>query len=105
MMSDLGLGLDAQQDLLNMAADYLDLAKLATTLGATLPEDSLRKKIALYSAHDVSTFLGGYLLEYAIHNHGIEIAPIILKRTRGWTFLLSRYLTTICPFPWMKNAN
>ena len=82
MMSDLGLGLHAQRDLLNTADRYIDLAKLATTVGATLPEAILREKIDLYSSHQVDTLLGGYLLEYAIYHHGMEIAPYYFEENQ-----------------------
>ena len=82
MMSDLGVGLTVQKDILEMSADYLDLAKLATTVGATLPEEPLKQKIGLYKSYGVEPFNGGYLLEYAIFHHGMDIVPYYFEENK-----------------------
>ena len=63
---DWGLGLAEQADLLRIAGEYIDLAKIAVGVSRLLDADLLREKIALYRQHAVVAFPGGQFLEYAL---------------------------------------
>ena len=63
---DWGLGLAEQADLLRVAGEYIDLAKVAVGVSRLLDASLLREKIALYRQHAVVAFPGGQFLEYAL---------------------------------------
>jgi phosphosulfolactate synthase len=66
MVIDKGIGLRAQNDLIESAGEFMDLAKIVTCLSGIYPEDHLRKKIELYQNHQIEVFPGGMFLELAI---------------------------------------
>ena len=66
MVVDKGIGLQAQQDLLESAGEFIDLAKIVTCLSGVYAEDYLQRKISLYQEHQVEVFPGGMFLELAI---------------------------------------
>lgn len=66
VVADRGLGPNAQDDLISMAAPFIDRAKLAMGLARLLPEDVLHDKIAQYSCADIPVFLAGEVSELAI---------------------------------------
>jgi len=74
MLCDLGLGLHEQKDVLDLASDFIDIAKIATGIAGTISEDVLRNKINAYSEYQVDSFLGGMFLEYAIFHQGMDTA-------------------------------
>ena len=65
MMIDWGIGLRLQEDYLDVAGDYVDLAKIAIGISGILTRDYLERKIRAYRDHDVITFPGGGFLEFA----------------------------------------
>jgi phosphosulfolactate synthase len=70
MMIDAGLALGAQQDLMELAGDYVDLAKIKTGTARLYREEHLRQKLAQYVAHGVKPFIGGQFHEYVFAVHG-----------------------------------
>ena len=66
MMIDWGLGLGAQADYLEVAGEFVDLAKIAVGISGLLPLPLLKQKISLYKQHAVEPFPGGGFLEYAV---------------------------------------
>lgn len=72
MMVDFGIPLGATRDLLELAADSIDLAKIAVGTAALYPTDVLAKKLAAYEAARVTAFPGGQFLECAIHLGKVE---------------------------------
>ncbi len=72
MMIDWGLPVGQQADLLGIAGNYVDLAKIAGGSSRLIEEEYLAKKIALYKKHSVSPFPGGMFLEYAVQQ-GVEM--------------------------------
>lgn len=62
---DKGLGLGAVQDVLSVAAEYIDLWKLAFGTAPLYPNGLLRSKVALLREHGVEPCPGGTLLESA----------------------------------------
>lgn len=66
MVIDKGLGLAATRDLLDLAAPYMDLLKLAFGTTAFYSERLLRAKIAAAAAAGVVVYPGGTFLEVAV---------------------------------------
>lgn len=67
MMVDWGIPLGEQRDLLALAADFFDLAKIAVGISGLLPEDVLTRKITTYREAGIEPFPGGQFLELAHH--------------------------------------
>jgi phosphosulfolactate synthase len=70
MMLDAGLPVGAQRDLLDLAGEYVDLAKLKTGSARLYPPTVLARKLALYRARKVQPFLGGQFHEYVFATQG-----------------------------------
>ncbi|MCE8024369.1 phosphosulfolactate synthase [Billgrantia aerodenitrificans] len=66
IVADRGLGRHAQEDLLELAADYIDIAKLAMGVARLLDPEVLHAKLASYARHDIPTFFAGEISELAI---------------------------------------
>lgn len=66
MMVDFGHPVGATADLLELAGDAIDLAKVAVGTAALYEEELLSRKLRLFRDHDVVPFPGGQFLEYAI---------------------------------------
>lgn len=79
MMADFGMPLRATEDLLELAADAIDLANIAVGTAALYSETDLRRKISSYRERDVVAFPGGQFLEYAIHH---DVIPGYLADAR-----------------------
>jgi phosphosulfolactate synthase len=62
---DKGLGYHAALDLVEQAADYIDLVKLGWGTTRLIPEETVRKKIALYRDNQIMVSNGGTILEIA----------------------------------------
>ncbi|MBN9747874.1 hypothetical protein DMP23_43475 [Amycolatopsis sp. A1MSW2902] len=69
---DFGLGTAAQQDLLEIAGDAMDHAKLVVGVAGLIPLSLLRRKNELYRDYGVEPFPGGMFLEYAIAHDRAE---------------------------------
>lgn len=61
VVSDKGMSLNDAANLLNVAAPYVDMVKLA--FGTALVTPMLKEKIQLYQSHNIKVFLGGLLFE------------------------------------------
>lgn len=66
MMVDFGLPVGATEDLLELASDAIDLAKVAVGTAALYDEELLARKLRLFHDYQVIPFPGGQFLEYAI---------------------------------------
>ena len=85
MVIDWGLGPHAQEDLLTVGADYVDLAKVAVGVSRLLPNDSLRQKIGAYQQRGVEPFPGGQFLEYAeINGLSGHYLPAVCEAGYRW---------------------
>lgn len=62
---DKGLGYYAALDLVEQAADYIDLIKLGWGTTRLIPEKAVRKKITLYRDNQILVSNGGTILEIA----------------------------------------
>ena len=63
---DRGLGVKAEEDFLNIGADYVEVAKIMVGLPAVIEDQTLSKKIDLYHQNNILAFPGGQFLEYVI---------------------------------------
>ena len=70
MIVDQGLPLAQQADLLELAGDYADLAKIKTGSARLYPEEMLVGKLDRYRRHHVQPFLGGQFHEYVFATQG-----------------------------------
>jgi len=70
MIVDHGMPLGFQGDLMRLAGDYADLAKIKTGTARLYPEAYLRAKLAAYRRHAVQPFLGGQFHEYVFATQG-----------------------------------
>lgn len=66
MMLDKGLGLNALDDLLELASDYISFAKFGWGTAAVLNPALIKEKNRRYRAHRIPTYPGGTLLEVAL---------------------------------------
>ena len=66
MMIDFGLGLHQQEDILQLASEYIDSAKIAVGVARLLPRELVMRKINLYKQYNVVPYPGGQFLEYAV---------------------------------------
>jgi phosphosulfolactate synthase len=70
MIVDAGLPAAAQADLMTLAGDYVDLAKIKTGSARLYPEKILRQKLKNYRQCRVQPFLGGQFHEYVYATQG-----------------------------------
>ena len=82
MMIDWGMGVERQRDLLEVAGEAIDIAKLAVGLSGIIPEKVLRKKLDVYAEHNTEVFIGGQFLEYGIYHQGLDIAGRYFEEAR-----------------------
>lgn len=73
MLIDWGMGLEAQDDIIQIAGPFIDLAKIAVGISGLLPLDLLRRKIESYHANNILAFPGGMYLEYAISLGKVDV--------------------------------
>lgn len=71
MMMDWGIPFNAQADLLELVAPFVDLAKLVVGTAGLYEEAYLQRKLACYREHRISPFIGGQFLEYVLHSQGM----------------------------------
>ncbi len=69
MVIDKGLGIAATQDLLDLAADYIDYIKLAFGSSVLYNTEVLQEKIALVKSYNVEIYPGGTLFEIAAYQN------------------------------------
>jgi phosphosulfolactate synthase len=76
MMIDDGIPLGQTEDIVELAGDYIDLAKIKTGTARLYPREALRRKLELYQKHQIQPFIGGQFHEYVIAMCGEEsLAP------------------------------
>jgi phosphosulfolactate synthase len=67
MITDKGMSAGETKDFLSVAANYVDIAKLA--FGTPVVTNHLKEKIEIYHSHNVPVYFGGILFEaYIIRN-------------------------------------
>ncbi|HUG76956.1 MAG TPA: phosphosulfolactate synthase [Burkholderiales bacterium] len=75
MMLDPGLPPGGQADVLALAGDYVDLAKIKTGTARLYDEKILVMKLKRYRRHRVQPFLGGQFHEYVFATQGSKALP------------------------------
>lgn len=86
MVIDKGLGLGQTADLLEAAADYIDLVKIGFGTSVLYPRGVLEAKIRLIKSYGVDVCPGGTLLEVACWQGRLE--PFLERaRVLGFTFI------------------
>jgi phosphosulfolactate synthase len=73
MMLDKGLGLNQTEDLLDMAADYIDFHKLSFGTSALYSPKNLHQKIELVTSYGVDIYPGGTYLEIAVTQGKLDL--------------------------------
>ncbi|GAC1413606.1 MAG: hypothetical protein NVSMB5_00490 [Candidatus Velthaea sp.] len=86
MVIDWGIPYSTQRDMLEMGGDYCDLAKIAVGLAGLVSEAALRKKLGIYAANRVETFVGGMFLEYSVF-HDKTDAYLRATRDVGFSYI------------------
>lgn len=72
MIIDKGLGIMQTRDLLDLAANYIDLIKLGFGTSAFYPPELLEKKLELVKAYNVAVCPGGTFLEVAVLQNRVD---------------------------------
>jgi phosphosulfolactate synthase (CoM biosynthesis protein A) len=67
-------------DLLDVAADYIDYAKIYAMNALLIPGDVVKRTTKLYLDAGVMPFAGGILFEYAWHRNEVDGLIALLKR-------------------------
>ena len=95
MMIDFGLGYRQQEDILTLAGEYIDSAKIAVGVARLLPRALVKDKIDLYKQRAVLPYPGGQFLEYAVQCDTVD-AYLEEARALGFTAIeVSDNLLTI----------
>jgi len=103
MVIDKGLGLGPTEDLLAIAADYIDFWKLPFGTSALYPQAMLRAKIALIRRFGVKVYPGGTFLEIAILQNRLE--PFIARVAElGFDAAEVSDGTIVLPLPLRREA-
>lgn len=88
ILADRGIGLRRQADLLEVSAEYVDVAKIGIGAWRLLGDELLRRKIEAYHAAQVKVFLAGDATEAAFmqgvsaqfyeaaHSHGADAVEV-----------------------------
>jgi phosphosulfolactate synthase len=72
MVIDKGLGLNAFQDLLDTAGDYIDLLKIGFGTSPLYNQKLLMKKIETAKANNIVIYPGGTFLEVAVRQNNVD---------------------------------
>jgi phosphosulfolactate synthase len=75
MMIDDGVPLGQTEDIVELAGDYIDLAKIKTGTARLYPREALQRKLAVYRKHRIQPFIGGQFHEYVIAMCGESALP------------------------------
>lgn len=82
MVADFGLPYLQAKDMVEMAAPYIDLAKIAVGTSRLYDLSYLRRKLALYRKHRVRPFIGGQFQEYVFATYGSRALRPFLEEAR-----------------------
>ena len=72
MVVDEGLGFRAAQDLVEVAADYIDIIKLGFATSRLVDRDLVKRKVALYREHEIDVMPGGTSFEIAVAQNSLD---------------------------------
>ncbi len=88
MMIDWGIGVARQKDILEIAGEAIDIAKIAVGLSGIISEKVLTEKIRVYNDYRVDAFIGGQFLEYGIFHQGLDVGKRYFEEARRLGFKL-----------------
>lgn len=71
MIIDKGIGISAFEDMLQLAAEYLDIVKLGFGTAVLYPPELIRRKIRLAREYGLDIMPGGTLLEAAVAQNAV----------------------------------
>jgi len=86
MMIDDGVPIGLTEDILNLAENYIDLAKIKTGTARLYPRQLLEKKLALYKQRQIRPFLGGQFHEYVFGTAGEAALPAFYEEALALGF-------------------
>ena len=84
IVADRGMGANAQADLLEMAAEYIDVAKFAMGLPRLLDAQTVRGKIDTYSRHEIPVFFAGEISELVVAQGRAKEYYSAIRQLGGW---------------------
>ena len=99
MVKDYQLGLRGLEDLLEIAADCMDIFKFVTGTSRLFDRAHLMKKIALLKSYQVRPFLGGQFQEYVLHTMGLDAFPRHLREARDLGFEIVEISDNVVSLP------
>lgn len=82
--ADRGLGRHAQADLIETAADFIDVVKFAMGFARLLPADLIRAKIETYAAAGLPVFFAGEIFELAVIRGQADSYFAQIRDLGGW---------------------
>jgi phosphosulfolactate synthase len=97
MVIDQGLGMGAQQDLLETAGDYMDFAKFKTGQARLYREAHLLRKVRQYLASGVKPFIGGQFHEYVFGVYGASKLPAFYAEAKRVGFTTIEISDNVVP--------
>ena len=104
MMIDWGLGLARQRDILEIAGQYVDLAKIATGTSRLYQEHVIGAKLELYKKHGVRPFLGGQFQEYVFATQGVGALPVFFDEAKRFGGRGDRGIGQLYPLSHRRSA-
>ncbi len=99
MVKDYQLGPRGLEDLLDVAADYMDIFKFVTGTVRLFDRDQVIRKTELLRRHQVRPFLGGQFQEYVLHTMGLDAFPRHLKEARDLGFEMVEISDNVVTLP------
>lgn len=82
MMADFGMPYGYAEDVVRMAARYIDLAKIAVGTSRLYDLGYLRRKLSLYKRNAIRPFVGGQFQEYVFATYGFKMLPKFLGEAK-----------------------
>jgi phosphosulfolactate synthase len=99
MVKDYQMGLRGLEDLLDVAADYIDIFKFVTGTVRLFDREQVIRKTALLRRHQVRPFLGGQFQEYVLHTMGLDAFPRHLREARDLGFEIVEISDNVVKLP------
>ena len=99
MVKDYQLGLRGLEDLLEVAADYMDIFKFVTGTVRLFSREQVMAKTELLRRYQVRPFLGGQFQEYVLHTMGLEAFPRHLAEARDLGFEMVEISDNVVSLP------
>ena len=99
MIKDYQTGPQGLEDLLGVAANYIDIFKFVTGTVRLFDRGQIIQKTAFLRQHQVRPFLGGQFQEYVPHTIGMDAFPRHLKETRDLGFEIVEISDNVVSLP------